>query len=174
MILYHGTDERSAKAIISLGVDLFAGSIHTDFGPGFYTTPDIYLAQKWAERKGIFTRGAVISYRIEESKIGGIHFRRFDTPDLVWAQFIANNRNGFRYVRNMEMQENNLTGQYDIVIGQIADGKVSDITRYLREEKLAVDKDVLNELIRKQYSLQFSFHTQKGLELLTDPRIRLI
>ena len=90
MILYHGTDEQSAKGIISQGVDLFAGSIHTDFGPGFYTTPDFDLAQKWAERKGIFTRGAVISYRIEELKIEGRNavleaFRSGKTIDKLYV-----------------------------------------------------------------------------------------
>ncbi len=49
--------------------------------------------------------------------------REFKEADLIWAQFIANNRNGFRYARMMTMSENNLRGQYELVIGQIADGQ---------------------------------------------------
>ena len=61
-----------------------------------------------------------------------------------------------------------------MVVGQIADGKVSDITRALREENLAVDEDVLQELTRKQYAWQYSFHTKKSIEILKDPRVRFI
>lgn len=174
LVLYHGTDEKSAKSITEDGIDLYSGSLHTDFGPGFYTTPDFDLAKIWAKRKGVFSRGAVVSYRVDEGLLERLSVRQFVNTDLIWAQFIANNRNGFRYVRKMEMQENNLTGQYDIVIGQIADGKVSDITRYLQEDGLAVDEDVLCELRRKEYPMQYSFHTPKGIKLLTEPRIRLI
>lgn len=122
MVLYHGTDDKSANNIVKNGIDLYSGSLHTDFGPGFYTTPDIKLAEIWAKRKGIFSRGAVVSYVIDEEYLG----------------------------------------------------KVSDITRFLQEEGLAVDDDVLREMTRKVYSDQYSFHTPGSLKALTNPKIRLL
>ena len=41
MKLYHGTDFTSAYAIASNGVDLSYSKNFSDFGKGFYTTPDL-------------------------------------------------------------------------------------------------------------------------------------
>ena len=68
MVLYHGTDEESARKILTNGIDLYAGNTCTDFGQGFYLTPDIVMATQWAQRKGLFTRGAIVSYKFEEEK----------------------------------------------------------------------------------------------------------
>ena len=175
MVLYHGTDEKSAMTILEDGIDLYAGNIHTDFGQGFYLTPDIAMATQWAQRKGIFSRGAIVSYQFDEQKaFQELRCREFKYADLIWAQFIANNRNGFRYTRMMAMSENNLRGQYELVIGQIADGQVSSITRTLQAELAAVDEDVLSNFRRKEYSKQYSFHSKKAVERLENGRIRLI
>ena len=175
MVLYHGTDEQSARSILEDGIDLFAGNIHTDFGQGFYLTPDFSMATQWAKRKGLFTRGAIVSYQFNEEKaIQQLRCREFKEADLVWAQFIANNRNGFRYARMMAMSENNLRGQYELVIGQIADGQVTSITRTLQAEMAAVDEAVLSNFRRKEYSKQYAFHSLAALDMLQNGRIRLI
>ena len=162
MVLYHGTDEQSARSILEDGIDLFAGNIHTDFGQGFYLTSDFSMATQWAKRKGLFTRGAIVSYQFNEEKaIQQLRCREFKEADLVWAQFIANNRNGFR-------------GQYELVIGQIADGQVTSITRTLQAEMAAVDEAVLSNFRRKEYSKQYAFHSLAALDMLQNGRIRLI
>ncbi len=54
MILYHGTNLKSAQAIYkNQTVDVSVGSTSVDFGPGFYTTNDLKTAEKWAIRKGL-------------------------------------------------------------------------------------------------------------------------
>ena len=175
MVLYHGTDEQSARAILENGIDLFVGNIHTDFGQGFYLTTDILMAKQWSQRKGLFTRGAIVSYQFDEEKaIKELRCREFKDADLIWAQFIANNRNGFRYARMMNMSENNLRGQYELVIGQIADGQVSSITRTLQAEMAAVDETVLSNFRRKEYSTQYSFHSKPAIAKLQNGRLRLI
>lgn len=175
MILYHGTDEKSAKSILQSGIDLYAGNERSDFGQGFYTTPDFSMACTWANRKGIFSRPAVVSFLFDDDYLTkDIHCRVFDTSDLVWAQFIANNRNGYKYACRMRMQENNLRAQYDIVIGQTADGSVAMKVRNLRNSVQPVDEETLCDFKAKTYADQYSFHTAKGIALLSNGRIRLL
>lgn len=175
MILYHGTDRVSADNIISRGVDIYCGNSRSDFGQGFYTTPDIRMAESWARRKGIFTRGAVVSFVFDESVLQScVRARVFESADLIWAQFVANNRNGISYARRMRMADNNLMGQYDLVVGPTADGDVANITRRLEKAVEPVSQDVLSEFVKKRLSLQYSFHSHEAVTLLLNPRIRLI
>ena len=175
MILYHGTDENSAKDILLRGIVLALGNERADFGQGFYTTPDKQMAEKWAARKGVMSRGAVISFLFDESSIPDcLSTKRFDQADLIWAQFVANNRNGFRYIRKMEEPDNNLYGQYDIVIGPTADGDVANITRALEADALPVSSADVEAMTQRVLSWQYSFHTQAGVALLNGGRIRLV
>jgi hypothetical protein len=65
--LFHGTDDVSASAILSRGVDLRRCSPLTDFGRGFYTTTNLEQAKNWARIRavragssGAIVKGAVI------------------------------------------------------------------------------------------------------------------
>lgn len=51
LILYHGTDDKSAREIIAHGIDLSLCSPLTDFGRGFYTTTNLEQAKNWAVLK---------------------------------------------------------------------------------------------------------------------------
>jgi len=56
LILYHGTDDSSAAAILSQGVDLRLCSSFTDFGRGFYTTTNAAQATVWAHLRTLRLR----------------------------------------------------------------------------------------------------------------------
>jgi len=51
LVLYHGTDDASAAAILRGGVNLALCSPLTDFGRGFYTTSNAAQAVTWAHHR---------------------------------------------------------------------------------------------------------------------------
>ena len=51
LVLYHGTDDASAPAILRGGVNLALCSPLTDFGRGFYTTSNAAQAVTWAHHR---------------------------------------------------------------------------------------------------------------------------
>jgi hypothetical protein len=50
LVLYHGTVDASATAIVSGPILTVFGRTHTDFGPGFYTTTLLRQAHTWASQ----------------------------------------------------------------------------------------------------------------------------
>lgn len=157
MRLYHGTDLKSAKNICENGIDFTKSKNKLDFGRGFYLTDDYERACIWAKRKAyaLNTSPAIVNVEFDITSAKG-YIRSFK-DDTVWAQFIINNRNGYDYLKNIEMQENNLDSKYDITYGRIADLDVTNIAMELLKSK----KPIVNieTILNRDYSMQYAFHT---------------
>ncbi len=83
--------------------DVRRGRQNADFGPGFYLTPDMEFARRWAGRDAV-----VNEYELDENSL---IIRRF-SRDEDWFGYIFNNRRGV----------DGLTA--DLVIGPIANDTI--------------------------------------------------
>ena len=111
MILFHGSDRKVEKPHL----DLSRKSL--DFGSGFYATVNknqaVDFARKVAIRKG--QRSQVVSvYDFNEAAAEQVlDILRFPDPDVVWLDFVHQNRHG-RYTGKI----------HDLVIGSVANDDV--------------------------------------------------
>ena len=115
MELYHGTTKQSAKSICEGAIDVnYNKHRRLDFGPGFYTTPDIDRARAWAMRKAN-TRNdlpALVIIKFDHENAVRNKLIKSFKDDLEWGQFVINNRNGLQYIKKVDNKLNNLHQQY--------------------------------------------------------------
>lgn len=82
----------------------------------------------------------------------------------------------YEYVQQNCM-ENNLDSKYDLVIGSIADSKVSEIASHIQNKDVAIEMvsvyDVLTEDGRT-LGTQMSFHTEKALTSIVSMKCEII
>ena len=151
MIVYHGSDTIvDAPRILESNRPL-------DFGGGFYVTTSKEQAKSWAIRvafRNANENRCVNKYEFDlalaESEVKVIVF---ETADEKWLDFICANRQGMN------------TGEYDIVIGPVADDKVYRVV--VEYENGDVDKDTaLKKLKVEKLCNQILFHTEKSLSYL--------
>lgn len=161
MTLYHGSNCEVRNPSPT------KGRRGTDFGQGFYLTPDMDSARAMASvvtaREGI-GRSTINVYQFDEdlSVSLGLNIQRFDQMDLDWMSFVIANRNFERQAPN-----HNIDGLYDIVVGCIADDKIANLMRLYRQELITIDK-MLEVLKSKPWRvLQYSFHSRVALKCLT-------
>ena len=122
-------------------IDLQKTRPYKDFGRGFYLTSMKEQAQKLAQRVS----------------------RIFEEPSKEWALFVINNRNrDYQDIYSMECNHDN---KYDLVIGPVADDDLALLFRQFSGGLISVE--VLVEAMKfKKLTNQYSFHTEKALELL--------
>ncbi|MBR3975953.1 MAG: DUF3990 domain-containing protein [Clostridia bacterium] len=152
MICYHGSDT------IVDAPKILESKRPLDFGDGFYVTTSKAQALLWAKKVAIRNNNNhkclnTYSFDIENAKekLIVIHF---DKADEKWLDFVCANRNGKE------------TGDYDIVIGPVADDKVYRVV--VEYENGDIDKEyALKRLKTEALCDQILFHTQKALEYLT-------
>lgn len=157
--LFHGTNE------VFDAVDPLKGRRGTDFGQGFYLTPNQESAKRMAQR--VATRkggGAVVMhYGVDESCLsnGDLSVRQFPVIDLSWLRFIVANRYNL-----LSAAEHNLQRRFDIVHGLVADDKVVQILDDLRNEMIS-EEDALARLRAAPFqTVQYSFHTERAVAYL--------
>ena len=151
MICYHGSD-----MIIDLPKILEAKR-PLDFGGGFYVTTSETQAKSWAKKVAYRNNTGHqcvnrYDFDIEKSKteLVVIHF---DTADEKWLDFICDNRSG------------KSTGEYDIVIGPVADDRVYRVV--VEYENGDLDKETaLKNLKAEALCDQILFHTERSLQYL--------
>ena len=80
-----------------------------------------------------------------------------------WAKFVMNNRS--RIFTNVKDTLCNKDNKYDIVIGPVADDDMALLFRQY-ENKIIDFETLLKGMIYKKTSSQYSFHTEKSIELL--------
>ncbi len=165
MILFHGTDSKSAKSIYDeQTVDVTVGSSKVDFGQGFYMTDDKTRALNWAYRKAVARKGkpalVTIYFDIDAAKPFITSFE----DDLRWGQFIINNRNGLRYISHMVNKEHNLDAKYHITYGRVAD---IDVLR-VADRLLKTNKELgsLDDILNKSYPFQYVLHTDFSTQFI--------
>ena len=151
MLCYHGSDTIvDAPRILEAKRPL-------DFGGGFYVTTSELQAKNWAKKVAYRNNNhhrCINRYEfdLEQAKkdITVIHFQ---IADEKWLDFICANRSG-KY-----------TGEYDIVIGPVADDRVYRVV--VEYENGDVDKiTALKNLKTEVLCDQILFHTEKALKYL--------
>ena len=168
MKLYHGTDAFFERPDLSLCRP------YKDFGRGFYLTPDLVVAKRMAERcvERSDWQGAskyVYVYDFDDSDCSDLNVRRFaPTVNEEFAMFVMANRQ----VRT-SVADHNRDNRYDIVIGPIADDKMGVLFRRFEDGEVSLDY-LVNELKFKKLSMQYTFHTNKGLSKLTLKEVRRV
>ena len=157
--LFHGTN------VVFDAVDPLKGRRGTDFGQGFYLTPNQESAKRMAQR--VATRkggGAVVMhYGVDESCLsnGDLSVRQFPVIDLSWLRFIVANRYNL-----LSAAEHNLQRRFDIVHGLVADDMVVQILDDLRNEMIS-EEDALVRLRAAPFqTVQYSFHTERAVAYL--------
>ena len=138
MKLYH-----TGKMIIR-DPDLTRGRKNADFGQGFYLTPDMEFAYRWAG-----TDAVVNEYELEEE---GLQIHRF-SRDEDWFDYIFHNR---RVRDGLEA---------DVVIGPIANDTIFETFGILSSGFLKAEDALKLLMIGPEYT-QAAIKTQKALKQL--------
>lgn len=158
--LYHGTDMDFDIPLPS------KGRKGTDFGQGFYLTPDLAsatnMAHRVARRKNS-PESVVICYALDENRLASasLRIRSFLNIEPGWLRFVVANR----YFHS-DASDHNLDGRWDIVHGFIADDRIVRLLDALVKGS-ATEDDVLKALRTARFkSVQYSFHTDAAVALL--------
>ena len=151
MICYHGSDTVvDSPKILEVKRPL-------DFGGGFYVTTSEKQAKSWAIKVAYRNNNSHkcvnrYEFDIEKAKTS-LKVIHFEVADERWLDFICDNRCG------------KPTGEYDIVIGPVADDRVYRVV--VEYENGDLDKETaLKNLKTEALCDQILFHTEKALEYL--------
>jgi len=158
--LYHGTNCDITRP------NPRKGSIGTDFGQGFYLTPDMESARRMAsavcDRKRSGRRTIHVYEFDEDSAVAaGLSMRTFKEMDLDWVSFIIANR-----LLDREAADHNLDALYDVVKGVTADDRIRLLMRSYCAGLLNADM-LLEKLHERPWRvIQYSFHTARAVRFL--------
>lgn len=168
MILYHGSNVEINN------IDLDKCKPYKDFGRGFYLTSLEEQAVRMAENVTRIYGGkpVVTVFEFDESVLSkkDVSCRVFPAnPTIEWALFINNNRR--KDDIDIASPECNKDNKYDIVVGPVADDRISvTIRRYLSDN---IDLEGLKkQLTYKELTNQYSFHTEKAIGFLKKVGVR--
>jgi len=160
IVLYHGTNETFDTP------DPNRGRKGTDFGQGFYLTPDFDSAANIAElsvaRAGT-GRKTILAYEFDESMAVslGLNRRNFSALDAEWMAFVIANRIGDR-----KAADHNVDHLYDVVSGLVADDRIVALLRRYQRGELT-QEDILKILQQRPWrTMQYSFHSRKAIMCL--------
>ena len=151
MLCYHGSDT------IVDSPKILEAKRPLDFGGGFYATSSKLQAERWAVKVTYRNNNThkcinIYQFDLERAKKESVVII-FDRADEKWLDFICDNRSG------------KSTGDYDIVIGPVADDKVYRVV--VEYENGDIDKETaLKNLKTEDLCDQILFHTEKSLNYL--------
>lgn len=162
MILYHGSNTDIQY------IDLNLCRPYKDFGKGFYLTDIKEQAQQMAIRvTKIYGGNPVLNaFFIQDNfqDIVELNIKNFgNIATEEWANFVLNNRN--RTFKNHSNPLSNQDNKYDIVIGCVANDDIALLLRQYQNELIDFDT-LIKGLTYKKLSNQYSFHTEKSIQLL--------
>ena len=162
MFLYHGSNTDIKE------INLSMCRPYKDFGQGFYLTVMKEQAEKMAIRVSRIYGGSPILniYEIDDNfmQIEGLNIKNFGVETSEeWARFVRNNRS--RNLIDFSDPECNSDNKYDIVIGPIADDDMALLFRQYENGVISFE-NMLNGMIYKKTSNQYSFLTQKAISIL--------
>ena len=158
--LYHGSNCDVIKPIPA------KGRRGTDFGQGFYLTPDMDSARSMASlvaaRESCGARTInVFEFDDEAALAVGLRIRRFDALDMDWVSFVLANR-----CFDRSAPDHNIDRLYDIVVGLIADDKIRTLIRLYRNGLMTKDAELVALQSAPWHVMQYSFHTARSLRFL--------
>jgi hypothetical protein len=162
MILYHGSN------VDIQSISLTACRPFKDFGKGFYLTDIPEQATRMANRVSRIYGGTPIVnvYEINDDVCTdeSLNIKDFgQETSEEWARFVMNNRN--KMYTDYLNPLCNLDAKYDIVIGPVADDNMAMLFRQYENELIDFDT-LLQGMIYKKTSSQYSFHTERSISLL--------
>jgi len=168
IVLYHGTNEAFDTP------DPNRGRKGTDFGQGFYLTPDFdsaaHITELAVTRAGK-GRKTVLVYEFDEAMAEslGLNRRNFPALDTEWMSFVIANRMGDR-----KATDHNIDHLYDVVSGLVADDKIVTLLRRYQTGELTQD-DILAILLHRPWrTMQYSFHSRKAIMCLHFKEVRYV
>lgn len=154
MKLYHGSNT------IIESIDLSKCRPYKDFGKGFYLTDIQEQARRMAARTVRMFNGipTVTTFEFDLDKViaEGLKILTFDAPDSEWARFVMQNRD-----INIEQPSHD----FDIVIGPVADDTISRLLRMFTENFIT-EEQLLKELTFSRVTSQYFFHTEAAIKML--------
>lgn len=166
--LYHGTYEPFDTP------DPNRGRRGTDFGQGFYLTPDfdsaVNIAGLSVVRAGSGKK-VVLRYDFDEDRAAtlGLNRRRLSALDSEWMSFVIANRMGDRTAA-----DHNIDRLYDIVDGLVADDKIVTLLRRYQTGELA-QEDIVKILQQRPWrTVQYSFHSRKAIMCLSRTEVMYV
>lgn len=156
MRLYHGTNVQFDA------VDLLKGLPNKDFGRGFYLTDSFECARKTAQQRADRLGGKPIvkRYSVNEEMLKDLKVKVFDRPSRDWALFVRANRRG-----EIGTEDHNRDNRYDMVVGPIANDKLSLQFRLFDKGIITLDAFVEGLRFGQVYT-QYSLHTEKATSCL--------
>lgn len=174
--VYHGTNLSSAFDIWLHGINLCKSLPNLDFGKGFYVTDNKIKARERAFKKTYdYNRrnhcnedAYLVEMFIDETLFNEMNFKSFMPRQKEWFDFVINNRMDLEFLKRNNIINHNKDNKYDVVYGEIADGKIADIVNSIKSNNLDI-KDVINNYIIPEngiyYGNQYSFHTKKSKDI---------
>lgn len=137
---YHGTNLSSAFDIWLHGIDLNKSLPNLDFGKGFYVTDSKEKAIERAYKKtNDFNKRYhcnedpyLVELYIEDDIWKEINAKFFRPREKDWFYFVINNRMELSYLKQHNIYNHNKDNKYDMVFGEIADGKIADIANAIK------------------------------------------
>lgn len=177
--VYHGTNLSSAFDIWLHGIDLSKSLPNLDFGKGFYVTDDKKKAidralKKTADynrRNKCNEEAYLVEMNIDKSYFSELNIKMFEKREKEWFQFVINNRLEMDFLQRNNITNHNKDNKYDIVFGEIADGKIADIVNNIKNNAYNMTDINYTSILPETgtfYSNQYSFHTNKSLSCLKD------
>lgn len=176
---YHGTNLSSAFDIWLHGIDLNKSLPNLDFGKGFYVTDNkkkaILRALKkttdYNRRNHCKEDAYLVEMYIDDSLFCKLNTKFFKPREKEWFDFVVNNRLEQNYLENHNITNHNKDCKYDIVFGEIADGKIADIVNKIQNDtynKYDMDYRCILPQSGTSFSNQYSFHTASALACIKD------
>ncbi len=154
MILYHGSN------VAIENIDLVKCRPYKDFGKGFYLTDIRRQAERMAARTAKMFRGEPIltsfEFDMDSAVKQGLKIKVFNSPDEEWARFVMANRD-----INVEQPSHD----YDIVIGPVADDTIARLLRMFTENFIS-EQQLIKELTFSEVTSQYFFHTEAAINML--------
>ena len=175
---YHGTNLSSAFDIWLHGIDFNKSLPNLDFGQGFYVTDSKEKAIERAFKKtNDYNRRYncnedpyLVEVSIEDDLWKEMKTKFFRPREKEWFYFVINNRLALSYLNTHNIYNHNKDNKYDMVFGEIADGKIAEIANSIKNRELTFKNLNFTEILPKygafygnQYSLQKSLACIKDI-----------
>ena len=168
-ILYHGSE------YLIENPQFGKGSLHNDYGRGFYCTENIELAKEWACGKQ--TNGYANIYELDMSDLKCLNLNRKEYNILNWLAILADNRtywqNGSiaketkKYIKDHFLLD--ISG-YDVIIGYRADDSyfsfAQDFVSGLISLQKLSDAPCVNGMILENWESRLFLKAKKHLNSL--------
>ena len=175
--VYHGTNFSSAFDIFKNGINLNKSMPNLDFGKGFYVTDNEQKAIDRAKKKtndfnrrnGSNEKPFVVVLNINDLMFNSLNVKTFEYREKEWFEFVINNRFDIRFLEEKKITNHNKDNKYDVVFGEIADGKIAEIANNVKNGIYNIediDYSLILQKSKRHYCDQYSFHTERSLSCI--------